>query len=74
MEESRKYQDMLTEVEGLVKDISSPEMDLDTMVEKVQRGYELIEAMKARLAFTKRKIDDLHRKFENPTPNGEGSP
>ena len=73
MEESRKYQEMLNEVESLVKQIAAPEMDLDTMVEKVQRGYELIEAMKARLAATKSKIDELHHKFENPNHESLGA-
>ena len=71
MQESRKYQDMLNEVESLVKEIAAPDMDLDTMVEKVERGYELIESMKERLAATKRKIDELHHKFENGAPTSD---
>jgi exodeoxyribonuclease VII small subunit len=64
MEESKKYQDMLQEVEMLVRQISSPELDLDSMVSKVERGYQLIEQMKERLTSTKKKLDELHKRFD----------
>lgn len=64
MSESIKYQAMLEEVEGIVKEMSSPELDLDQMVTKVERGYELIQTMRTRLQQTKERIDDLHQKYD----------
>lgn len=66
MTESQKYQSMLGEVEGIVKSMSSPDLDLDEMVSKVERGYELIQAMRDRLNQTKEKIDQLQQKYEAP--------
>lgn len=64
MQESQTYQKMLEEVETIVRDIASPELDLDQMVSKVERGYELIRAMRQRLDATKTRIDQLHQRFE----------
>jgi exodeoxyribonuclease VII small subunit len=64
MEESKRYQDMLQEVEAIVRQISSPDLDLDGMVSKVERGYLLIEKMKERLNTTKSKLDELHKRFD----------
>ncbi len=63
-QESATYQKMLEEVAVIVKSISSPEIDLDRMVNQVERGYELIRMMRGRLDETKQKIDQLHQKFE----------
>lgn len=63
---SATYQSMLKEVESIVEEIASPELDLDSMVEKVERGYELIQRMQKKLEDTKGKIDDLTKKFEQP--------
>ncbi len=67
MQESQTYQKMLEEVETIVRDIASPELDLDQMVSKVERGYELIRAMKLRLDATKTRIDQLHQRFDEKT-------
>lgn len=58
--ESKKYQELLTDVEGLVQEISSGKLDLDKMVEKVEKGYGLIKNMRSRLEDVKTKIDKLH--------------
>lgn len=63
-QESVSYQKMLEEVETIVKSISSPELDLDRMVNQVERGYELIRLMRGRLDETKSKIDQLHQRYE----------
>lgn len=65
MQESTHYQKMLEEVEGIVRSISSPELDLDRMVNQVERGYELIRLMRVRLDETKAKIDQLHQRYES---------
>jgi exodeoxyribonuclease VII small subunit len=67
MKESQSYQSMLQEVEMIVRDVASPDLDLDQMVQKVERGYELIRAMKGRLDETKLRMDQLHQKFEDPS-------
>ncbi|MCX6129883.1 MAG: exodeoxyribonuclease VII small subunit [Proteobacteria bacterium] len=64
MKESQTYQNMLTEVENLVREISASDLDLDAMVQKVERGYELIRTMKLRLEETKTRIDLLHERFD----------
>lgn len=62
--ESVTYQQMLDEVETLVRDVASSELDLDAMVGKVERGYGLIKSMRERLDSTKLKIDQLRTEFE----------
>ncbi len=64
MQESLNYQKMLEEVEGIVRAIQSPDLDLDRMVNQVERGYELIRLMRLRLDETKTKIDQLHARYE----------
>ncbi|MBC7533705.1 MAG: exodeoxyribonuclease VII small subunit [Oligoflexus sp.] len=68
MQESANYQKMLDEVEGIVRSITSPDLDLDRMVNQVERGYELIRMMRLRLDETKTKIDQLHQRYETKEP------
>ena len=62
--ESATYQVMLSEIETIVRDVASPDLDLDDMVGKVERGYTLIKAMRTRLEETKGKIEHLRQEFE----------
>lgn len=64
MTESKTYRTMLQEVETILQDMSRPDLDLDQMVTKVERGYELIQSMRGRLEQTKGKIEDLHKRFD----------
>ncbi len=64
MVESQSYQNMLTEVESIVNEIGGDDIDLDQMVKKVERGYQLIQTMRKRLDSTKEMIDKLHEKYE----------
>lgn len=64
--ESSSYQRMLEEVEAIVRSIASPDLDLDRMVNQVERGYELIRQMRLRLDETKAKIDQLHQRYDGP--------
>jgi len=68
---SKTYKSMLSEVEAIVQDISSNEVDLDEMVSKVERGYELIQKMRLKLETTKEKIEELHKKYEDVS-NSDG--
>jgi exodeoxyribonuclease VII small subunit len=58
-QESQTYQVMLDEVEGIIREVASPDLDLDAMVSKVERGYTLIKSMRERLDETKGKIEKL---------------
>jgi|GEM_PF-985915 len=61
--ESHKYQDMLREVEQIVQGISGSDLDLDELVERIERGYELVKTMRERLEHTKMKIDKLRQEY-----------
>lgn len=65
MNESQTYQEMLEEVESILKEIGSTDIDLDQMVTKVEKGYSLIQTMKERLEKTKEKMDQLHIKYDD---------
>ena len=62
--ESATYKTMLDQVEGIVRDVQSPDLDLDDMVAKIETGYGLIKAMRTRLDQTKEKIEKLRVDFE----------
>lgn len=50
---------MLEEVEAIVRDLGQNKQDLDEVTGKVQRGFEIIKAMKARLEETRTQIEKL---------------
>ncbi len=62
--ESATYKGMLDQVETIVKEVGSPDLDLDDMVAKIERGYGLIKTMRQRLDQTKEKIEKLRIDFE----------
>lgn len=62
--DTANYQQMLEEVETLVRDVASPRLDLDTMVNKIERGYDLIKAMRTKLDETKARVETLRVEFE----------
>lgn len=57
------YESMLEQVETLVNDVSDPQMPLDTLVAKVETGYDLIKAMRERLSQTQVKLEELRDGF-----------
>jgi exodeoxyribonuclease VII small subunit len=57
--ESQSYQAMLSQVETILGEISSPNLDLDELVKKVETGYNLIRQMRERLKDVKGKIEKL---------------
>lgn len=57
--ESKTYQAMLMEVESIVDQISGQEIDLDSLVGKVEQAHGLISSMRERLEATKEKIEEL---------------
>jgi exodeoxyribonuclease VII small subunit len=58
------YQALLGEVEQTLRDLADPSLDLDTIVAKVERGYETIQVMQKRLDETKMKIETLTEKYQ----------
>ena len=57
--ESSSYRILLDEVEGIVREISTNETDLDSLVNKIERGYSIIKQMRERLTDTKGRLEKL---------------
>ena len=72
IKESQTYQSMINQVEGIIENISSADCDLDTMVDKVEKGYLIIKKLKDRLNTTREKIEKLQLDYENEESNSEG--
>lgn len=51
------YASAITELEEIVKDIESGEIDVDVLTEKVKRASELIKFCKDRLRNTKKAVE-----------------
>ena len=62
--ESIQYGEMLGEVEAITRAVDAEDLELDELVSKVERGYELIKKMRSRLDVTKEKIESLRDEFE----------
>jgi exodeoxyribonuclease VII small subunit len=71
--ESARYQTMLEDVEAIIRSINSSPMDLDEVVEKVEKGYVLIKTMRERLEQTKSKVEKLRSNFESELPTGKNN-
>jgi exodeoxyribonuclease VII small subunit len=62
--ESTTYKKMLEDVELIISEINSPQLDLDLLVQKIETGYDLIKKMRSRLDETKSKVEKLRADFE----------
>ena len=62
--ESATYKKMLDDVELIISEINSPQLDLDLLVSKIETGYDLIKKMRSRLDETKSKVEKLRADFE----------
>jgi exodeoxyribonuclease VII small subunit len=51
------YSSAITEIEGIVKDIESGEIDVDVLTDKVKRASELIKFCKDRLRNTQKAVE-----------------
>jgi len=60
--ESQSYRDILGQVETIIQQISDPQVDLDDLVSKVEKGYELIELLQKRLDTTLQRIETLQNR------------
>ncbi len=72
--ESVRYQEMLREVEGIVESVGDSNLDLDEMVQKIERGYSLIKSMRDRLETTKSRIEKLRVEFDSEMQKQERDP
>ena len=64
MNESENFQKMVTDVESIITQISSNNIDLDEVLEKTEQGYKLLASMKGRLKEAKDKIEQLKLEYE----------
>ena len=64
MNESESFQKMVTDVESIITQISSSNIDLDEVLEKTEQGYKLLASMKGRLKEAKDKIEQLKTEYE----------
>lgn len=64
MSESQTYQKMLEEVEKIIHDVGGQGLDLDQVVAKVERGFQLIQDMRSRLDHTKMQVEQIRTKYE----------
>lgn len=62
--ESQTYQHMLAQVEQLVSEIGHPDLDLDDIVTKVEKGFTLIQDMRTRLETVKNKVETIRDQFD----------
>ena len=61
---SLSFQTMMHSVEKIVSDISQDDCDLDKVILKVEKGYEILKEMKQRLSEAKNKIEELKNDYE----------
>ena len=62
--ESKKYGKMLKDVELILEDLSSDNLDLDQIITKVETGYQLLKSMRIRLDDAKDRIEKLKEEYE----------
>ena len=59
MSDTRTFADLLTDLEGVVARLESPELPLETSIELFERGMELSRRLQSRLDEAERKIEML---------------
>lgn len=62
--ESKKYGDMLNEVEEIIEGLGEGQVDLDEMIGDIERGYELIKSMRERLGDARERVESLRESYE----------
>lgn len=59
MTKNDSYQEMNQELETIVEELQSDDVDVDTALKLYERGQKVIEALEARLADAENKISEL---------------
>lgn len=66
MEEKLTYENALSELTAISKEIENETISVDTLASKVKRASELIEFCQAKLKSTEAEVTKIIGKMENP--------
>ena len=58
-----KYSDAINEIEQIVAEIESNELDIDELTEKIKRVSELLKFCKAKLRDTEEEVQKIMKNF-----------
>ncbi len=58
------YKEAFTELENIVRQIDSDELDVDELSDKVKRATELLTFCRKKLLSTEKEIEDILKKIE----------
>lgn len=64
METNYTYEDAFTELQQIVSDIESGEINVDELSEKIKRASELIAVCKTKLTATEEEVEQLLAKLQ----------
>ncbi|BDX38419.1 exodeoxyribonuclease 7 small subunit [Tenuifilaceae bacterium CYCD] len=59
-----KYSEAISEIEQIVGQIESNELDIDELTEKIKRVSELLKFCKAKLRSTEEEVQKIMKDFE----------
>ncbi|MGE0078592.1 MAG: exodeoxyribonuclease VII small subunit [Bacteroidales bacterium] len=59
-----KYSEAIQEIEQIVDQIESDELDIDELTEKIKRVSELLKFCKAKLRSTEEEVQKIMKDFE----------
>lgn len=76
MENNYTYEDAFAELQRIVSEMESGEIDIDTLSEKIKRASELINICKAKLTHTEAEVQILlaNLSSEQPSDSDEEPP
>ncbi len=57
------YRNMMQELEMIVKDIQTQDLDIDQVVGRIEKGYELVKTLKTKLSETKLRVEHLRSEY-----------
>jgi exodeoxyribonuclease VII small subunit len=61
----KSYKEMMTEVDKILSELKTGEVDVDLLVGKVHNAKEMLDAMQKRLSETQKEIEKLDLDSEN---------
>lgn len=64
MADKQSTGELQTELDGVMRELESDELDIDQAAELYERGLKLVAELKARLAKTENKITKLNDSFD----------
>ncbi len=63
------FGDGMNEVDRIIEDLNSGNIDIDNLAERFQRAIDVVEELDKRIKSAKTKIDDLTPRLQNVTDN-----